>query len=208
MRAGSEPSGGSRRRGRRPGDQGTREAILSAARRRFGDQGFHGATIRLIASDAGVDPALVLHYFGNKADLFAAAVQLPVTPSEVVTVLTDVDRNQLGETILRTLIELWQDPDTLAVWLGLVRSAMSDEKAARLLREFLSSAVFSRIAHALGGGAEAEYRVSLVASQIVGLGIARHVIGLEPLASASPEELVAAVAPTLQRYLTGELAGG
>lgn len=205
MSSRTETTSGEGRSGRRPGDQGTREAILSAARRRFGDQGFNGATIRLIASDAGVDPSLVMHYFGTKADLFAAAVQLPVTPSEVVAALGRVDPDQLGELVLRTLLDLWEDPDALAAWLGLIRSATSDERAARMLREFLDSAVFSRIAHVLGGGPEAEYRVSLVGSQIVGLGIARHVVGLEPLASASPDELVAAIAPTLQRYLTGPL---
>lgn len=160
----------------------------------------------MIAADAGVDPALVLHYYGNKADLFAAAVHMPVAPSEEFAFVTDVDRDQLGEALLRNLLGLWDDPDALAAWLGLLRSAMSDQRAMQMLREFLVEVVFETIGAALGdAGDDVDLRLSLVASQVVGLGLARHVVGLEPLASASTDDLVDAVAPNLQRYLTGEL---
>jgi AcrR family transcriptional regulator len=201
-RRGRGPTG--RRPGRRPGDHGAREAILAAARRSFGQRGYAAATIRAIAAEAGVDPALVLHYYGSKADLFAAAVHLPVTPSESLAVLAETDREQLGEAIARLVVGMWENPDVLAGWLGLLRSAASDEDAARTFREFITSGVLERIGQLLDAP-DAEYRVSLVGSQIVGLGIARHILRIEPLASASTEELVAAVAPTLQRYLTGEL---
>lgn len=192
------------RSGRRPGEPGTREAILAAARRRFGQHGFAGATIRMIAADAGVDPALVLHYFGTKVDLFAAAASLPVTPSEKLAVAATTDRDKLGETILRTVVEVWENPDGLSAWLALIRSATSDERAAQMMREFITSAVFDPVADMLGEE-DARYRMSLAASQIVGLGIVRYVVGVEPLASASTDDLIEAVAPTLQRYLTGPL---
>lgn len=147
-----------------------------------------------------------MHYFGNKVDLFGAAMRLPITPTETVTAFEGADPDQLGEMILRKLLTWWEDPEGLAVWSGLIRSAMVDEKAAQMLKEFLTSAVLQRIARTLGG-ADAEYRVSLVASQIVGLGVARYIVRIEPLASASTDELVSALAPNLQRYLTGDLGG-
>lgn len=201
--------GRGRGRGRRaPGD--AEAAILAAARRRFGDHGFGGATIRAIAADAGVDPALVLHYYGSKTDLFAAAMQVPIpigTARELVEQAAGRDLDQLGEALLRMVLAVWEDPDGRAAWLGMVRSAVADERAAAMLREFLVDVLLRPAAGALGG-ADAEQRLALVASQIVGLGVARHVVGLEPLASATPDELVAAVAPTLQRYLTGPLGNG
>jgi AcrR family transcriptional regulator len=197
---------GRRRPGRRPGDHTAREDILDAARRAFGARGFAGATIRAIAADAGVDPALVLHYYGNKADLFAAAVRLPLTPSESFAVLEPVDRGDLGEAILRLVLAIWENPDALAAWLGLIRSATTDEDAATVLRDLVTSVIIERMGDLLRlDDSDAAYRVSLVGSQIVGLGIARHVLRLEPLASASTADLIAAVAPTLQRYLTGVL---
>jgi AcrR family transcriptional regulator len=197
---------GRRRPGRRPGDHTAREDILDAARQAFGARGFAGATIRAIAADAGVDPALVLHYYGSKADLFAAAVRLPLTPSESFAVLEPVDRGDLGEAILRLVLAIWENPDALAAWLGLIRSATTDEDAATVLRDLVTSVIIERMGDLLRlDDSDAAYRVSLVGSQIVGLGIARHVLRLEPLASASTADLIAAVAPTLQRYLTGVL---
>jgi AcrR family transcriptional regulator len=192
------------RTGRRPGEHPAREDILVAARRRFGELGFKGATIRSIAADAGVDPALVIHYYGNKFDLFTAAVRFPLSPREVLDALEDTSPDQLGEALLRTVIGLWEEPDSLDAWLALLRSATSEEQAATMLREFLTQAVFERLAGKLDA-ADAGYRVALVASQVVGLGIARHVLRLEPIASASTDELVATVGLTLQRYLTGPL---
>lgn len=195
-----------RRTGRRPGEHSAREDILDAARRAFGERGFAGATLRAIAADAGVDPALVLHYYGNKADLFAAAVRLPLTPSDSFAVLEPVDRDDLGEAILRLVLAVWENPATLAAWLGLIRSATTDDDAARLLRDLVTSVITDRMGELLHlDDADAAYRVSLAGSQIVGLGIARHVLRLEPLASAPTTELISAVAPTLQRYLTGAL---
>ena len=195
-----------RRTGRRPGDHAAREDILRAARRAFGERGFAGATIRAIAADAGVDPALVLHYHRTKAELFAAAVRLPLSPSESFAALEPVGRDDLGEAVLRLVLAIWEDPDALDAWLGLIRSATTDDAAAAMLRDLVTNVVVERMGDLLRlDDAAVAYRVSLVGSQIVGLGVARHVLRLEPLASASTSDLVAAVAPTLQRYLTGAL---
>jgi AcrR family transcriptional regulator len=195
-----------RRTGRRPGDHAAREDILRAARRAFGERGFAGATIRAIAADAGVDPALVLHYHRTKADLFAAAVRLPLSPSESFAALEPVGRDDLGEAVLRLVLATWEDPDALDAWLGLIRSATTDDAAATMLRDLVTNVVVERMGDLLRlDDAAVAYRVSLVGSQIVGLGVARHVLRLEPLASASTSDLVSAVAPTLQRYLTGAL---
>jgi AcrR family transcriptional regulator len=192
------------RTGRRAGDTGTRDAILSAA---LGEQGFTGATIRSIAAEARVDPALVMHYYGNKADLFAAAVDLPLTVRDGLVKLAATEPEAMGEAMLRTVTSVWEDPDGLAAWLGLLRSAVADERAAEMLREFLASAILAPVAERLGSDSDdAVWRVSLAAGQIVGLGIARYVVRIEPLASAPMDDVVAAVAPTLQRYLTGDLS--
>lgn len=193
------------RRARKAGDPETRQVILHAARRRFGDSGFAAATIRRIAADADVDPALVMHYFGSKADLFAAAMELSFSPGRVIaSVLGSARREELGETIMRTLMGVWSDPDALAGWLGFLRSAASDEQAAAMLREFVAEVILKPVAGVIGGP-DAERRVGLAASQIVGVGVTRYIIRLEPVASASPEDLVSTIGPTLQRYLTGVL---
>lgn len=192
------------RPGRRPGTPATRDAILTAARRCFAERGFGGATIRLVASEAGVDPALVHHYFGTKADLFAAAVELPVQPSDRVAALLAADRSHLGEALLRVVLGVWDSEPGRGAWVGLIRSALSDDAALALLRDFLVSSIFKPVAAALEVD-DADFRVGLVASQVVGLGIARHVVGLDPLATRSDDDLLAAVAPVLQHYLTGDL---
>lgn len=199
-----------RGRGRPPGARGTggaRDAILAAARRRFAEDGYGRATVRAVARDAGVDPALVIHYFGSKADLFAAAVDLPVSPSDVVERLTAVPVDRLGEAVVRAALALWGEPGTLDAWVGLVRAAMADEAAAASLRDFVTNAIVEPLVARLDGVgvADGPLRGTLVASQVVGLGVARHIVGLEPLASLGGDGLVAAYAPTLQRYLTGPL---
>lgn len=202
------PGGPSRgaRRGRRPGDARTREAILDAARRTFSRHGFTGTTVRVVAAEAGVDPALVFHYFATKADLFAAAARMPPVVAGIADRLAGLRPDQLGEAILRTLVELWSEPDALAAWVSLVRAAMGDERAAAMLREFLTDVILAPLATALDVP-DADRRLALVASQVVGLGVARHVLAVEPLASAPGDDLVEAVAPTIQRYLTGDLGG-
>jgi AcrR family transcriptional regulator len=206
-----QTAGGSRS-GRRSGDSGTREAILAAARRRFGDHGYDGATIRGIAADAGVDAALVHHFFGTKERLFAAAMRLPIVPGELVAAALDPGTREpgqsLGEHLLRTLLGAWDVPEVRATFLGLLRSAVTSEQAAGMLREFATESILGRLAGAVAPGAaddDAQFRAALVASQVLGLGLARYVLGLGPLAQAGSGDLAAAIGPTLERYLTGEL---
>jgi AcrR family transcriptional regulator len=216
---GKAPAGRARghggRSGRRGGDSGTREAILAAARTRFGDYGYDGATIRGIAADAGVDAALVHHFFGTKERLFAAAMRLPMVPGELVAsalaaAAADPGRS-LGEQMLHTVLGAWDVAEMRATFLGLLRSAVTSEQAAAMLREFATEAILGRIAAAAGGpdgggaepSADPRLRAALVASQVLGLALARYVLELEPLAAASTDDLARAIGPTLDRYLTG-----
>jgi AcrR family transcriptional regulator len=193
------------RTGRRPGVSGTREAILDAARRAFAEHGYQHATIRGVADLAGVDPALVHHYFGTKQELFVAAVRLPVNPIERLTAVLAEDPDQAGRRMVETFLSVWDHAATQSPLLALVRSAVGDEHAAAMLREFIAEEVLGQVAHRLGG-ADARLRATLVGSQIIGLAMARYIVKVEPLASAPPAQIVAAVGPTLQRYLTGDLA--
>ncbi|MGN9808642.1 TetR/AcrR family transcriptional regulator [Micromonospora sp. BQ11] len=194
-----------RRTGRRPGNPDTREAILRAAREAFADRGYDAASIRAIAAAAGVDPALVHHYFGNKDQLFLAAMNAPLNPGELLPAVLAGDRDGIGERLARTFLGVW-DSSAGTAGVALLRSALSNEWTARLLREFITTQVLRRVLENLDvDPAELPLRGSLVASQLMGLAMVRHVVKLEPAASADPELLVAAVAPTLQRYLTAPL---
>jgi AcrR family transcriptional regulator len=192
------------RTGRRPGRSGTREAILAAARESFTAAGYDGASIRNIAERASVDPALVHHYYGSKRELFIAAIELPLDVTVVLDRVLAGERDRVGERIVGMMLSVWDSQVDRSPLIALVRSAVSDERAARMLREFLVSALFSRIAERLGLP-DSRLRASLVASQIIGLMIARYVVRVEPIASAPPQVVIDAVGPNLQRYLTGDL---
>ncbi|MFP5219207.1 MAG: TetR family transcriptional regulator [Actinomycetes bacterium] len=192
------------RTGRRPGDSGAREAILAAARRSFGTSGFAGTTIRAVAGEAGVDPALVHHYFGSKQQLFAASLELPVDPEVLVPMLLEGPRDGVGERVVRTFVGIWDGVPGQGPMLALLRSAVSDPRAADSLRDFLSRVILGPLTAAAAPD-RPELRAALMASQMVGLAVTRYVVHLEPVASASGDELAATVGPTLQRYLTGEL---
>jgi AcrR family transcriptional regulator len=204
--SGAGTSGRVHRTGRRSGDSGTREAILEAARARFAEHGYDGATIRGIAADAGVDPALVHHFYGTKERLFAEALRFPAIPSEILDQVAQAEADRLGETFVRTVLQVWESPETRDRSIALLRSAVTNEQAAAMLRSFVEGGIFGAIARVVGDD-DAEFRASLVASQIVGLGIARIVLRIEPIASAHIDELAAAIGPTVQRYLTGDVRG-
>ena len=177
--------------------------MLAAARAVFADRGYDSASIRVIASAAGVDPALVHHYFGSKEKLFLAAVQAPADPDDLLPEVLAGGTADLGANVVRMLLRVWDGP-AQAGGLALVRSAVSNEWTARLLREFLTTRVLRRVVSTLDAPqAERDARGGLAASQLIGVVMARYVLRVEPLASASPEEVVAAVGPTVQRYLTG-----
>ncbi len=196
-----------RRSGRRPGNPDTRDAILTAARRIFAEKGFDKASIRAIATDAGVDPALVHHYFGTKDKLFLATINAPIDPSKLIPQALEGPLEEAGERLVRMMLSVWDSPAGAAA-VTLLRSAMSNDWTARLMREFVVTQVLRRAVTVLVlDPAEAPLRTALVASQISGLAVTRYVLKVEPLASAPPEVLVAAIGPTVQRYLTGDLPG-
>jgi AcrR family transcriptional regulator len=188
------------RPGRRPGASGTREAILVAARARFAEVGYDRATIRAIALQAGVDPALVMHFFGSKQQLFLAAIESTIHPAEVVPELLEGGIDGLGERLARFYLGMWEDPQARDGVAGIMRSAVTHEDAAALLRGFLGSELFGRLVPSIEGP-DATLRVELAGSHLIGLAMARYVVKVEPLASADVETVVAAVGPTIQRYL-------
>ena len=195
------------RTGRRPGPNRTRAAILHAARAAFADRGYDGVSVRAVAREAGVDAALVHRFYGSKEALFIAAMDLPVAPSALVAGLLAEGVDRVGERLVRTFLELFDRPEAFAPFLALIRGAVSNERAAALLREFITREVLGRLSAAASPD-RPELRASLAGSQVVGLAMARYVVGVPPLAGADPETVVACVGPTIQRYLTGELAAG
>jgi len=191
--------------GRRAGRSTSRNDILEAARARFARHGYIGTTVRAVAVDARVDAALVHYFFGTKTSLFAAAMALPVNPADVLAgVLTD-GVEDLGERLARAFLRIWDDPAAGAPLVGLVRSAASHDEAATMLREFAGQEMLARLAGALDDP-RAELRATLVGAQLLGVAMGRYVLRIEPLASANHDTLASALAPTLQRYLTGELS--
>ena len=192
------------RTGRRPGDSGSRAAILDAARARFASAGYDGATIRAIAADAGVDPALVHHFFGTKERLFVATMRLPVEPAKVVPALLAPGLDGLGERLARLFIGLFRELGDANPMLALIRSAAAHPDAARLFREFFTRSVLERVAAELEVP-QPKLRAALCASQVMGVLVAKFIVGLGPLVEADDETLIAAYAPALQHYLTGDL---
>jgi AcrR family transcriptional regulator len=200
----STDNGEARRSGRRPGGTSTREGILKAAAAAFADRGYDRATIRDIAARAGVDPALVIHYFGSKEALFTEVLQLPIRPREVFLRAAAADSGSIGATVVRTFLETWEPPEQRVRLTAMLRSATTNDAAMRLLRDLLVREVFAPMTEVLGVR-DGELRATLVGSQLVGLALMRYIGRIEPLASASIDELVAAVGPTAQRYLTGDM---
>jgi len=197
-----------RRSGRRPGHSGAKEQILAAAREQFAAGGYEGTSIRGIAAAAEVDPALVHHYFVTKEKLFVAVVAPPADPDELIPQVVAGPAEEVGERVVRMFLSVLESPATGPGFRALLRGGLANDLSARLLREFFTRQVVRRLTAALDGVVPAEEmpaRASLVASQIFGMVLMRYLIGLEPLASMDHDQVVTAVAPTVQRYLTGDL---
>ncbi|MDQ4116791.1 MAG: TetR family transcriptional regulator [Actinomycetota bacterium] len=204
MSSATGPDGSARRRrGRRGTGEDTRAQLLTAAREEFRARGYDGATVRRIAERAGVDAAMVNHWFGGKDALFTASLEVPVDPATIRERVLPGDPELLGERIVRRFLAIWDGagPDP---FVALLRSVAAHPPAARMMREFVTRLVVGPIVASVSPDRHAE-RGALLATQIVGLGMVRYVVKLEPLASASHDDVVAAVAPALQRYLTGDL---
>ncbi len=192
-----------RRTGRRPGVTHTRDDILEAARRLFSRNGYSGTSIRAIAREAGVDPALVHHYFRSKAEVFAAAVDDALRPSEILGE-DDLEPDTLGESLVRRFLERIESPAAGDSLLAVLRSAVTHDEVAKRLRGFLANELYARVAQAIRRP-DSALRAALVGSALVGIAISRLVLKVEALARVDRETLVRAVGPTVQRYLTGDI---
>jgi AcrR family transcriptional regulator len=192
------------RTGRRPGESSTRDEILDAARRLFSERGYQGATMRAIAAEAGVDAALIVHFFGSKAGLLAEAVEWPFDPEVEMPKLLVDGRRHVGRHLAALFVRTWDDEGTRHPVLILLRAATVEPQAAEMLSEFMGKRIYRPLMEQLDVD-HPELRSDLVVSQLVGLGLVRYLQPLEPLASATPEHIIDWIAPTLQRYLTGKL---
>jgi AcrR family transcriptional regulator len=194
-----------RRRGRPRGANrdDTKARILAAAAAEFGEHGYEGASIRSIARRAEVDPALVHHYFDDKAALVAEVVAVPLRPDRIVQGALEGPIDELGERLLRGVLAAWDAPAVRPAATVALRSALGQGPVARMLREFLRREIMLRVAARIGDAEDAELRAELAASQIVGVIMVRYVLAFEPVASLSDDEIVARVAPAVQWHLTG-----
>jgi AcrR family transcriptional regulator len=193
-----------RRSGRRPGGPDTRGEISAAAGRLFAERGYDRTSMRAVAAEAGVDPALVTHYFGSKQRLFVSVVELPMDPGLIATQVVEGDPESAGERLARTVVSVLESGPGRERATSVVRAAASEPEAAALLREQITQQLFGPVVRLLASD-EPELRANLCGSQLVGLVMARYVVGIEPLASLDPERVVRAIAPVLQHYLTGDL---
>ena len=192
------------RRGRRPGPESSRTAVLDAARSLFAEVGFERATIRGIGARAGVDPALVHYFFGTKEELLRATLVLPFDPDLVFAGL-DAHPGDEGRALVARVLQVWRNPQVRERLTALLRAAMSREEAQLALRELLTRELIRRLASRVDTH-DAPLRAGLVASQLAGLAMTRFVVGIEPISQATDAQLIAAVGPTIQRYLTGDIS--
>lgn len=190
-------------RGRRAGTPDTREAIRLAARARFLAEGYQDVTLRSVAADAGVDVALISYYFGSKQGLFGAAMALPVNPAELFARLLDStpDLAALPPLVLRTIIGVWDDPETGAQLKALARAAVADDHLARLIREAVAKEIAGRLTTRIGGP-DADRRAGAFVVHMAGLIFSRYLLQVEPIASMTPDEIVAVLTPPLTAILT------
>ena len=187
----AEPAAGVRRRS----DQ-TRADILSAARERFAADGYERATIRAIAADAAIDPAMVMRYFGSKEKLFAAAAEFDLRLPD----LSSLPRDQLGAALINHFLDRWEDDESLK---ALLRASVTNEVAADRMRRLFAEQL-GPLTTSLADPATAATRAGLVATQALGFALCRYVLALPPVAALTREEAVAWLGPTITRYLTGD----
>jgi AcrR family transcriptional regulator len=189
------------RTGRPRGKTDTRNVILATARRMFAEAGYDKTSVRDVAAAACVDPAMIRHYFGSKAELFRATMGWPFEPADVAARITGGDRDQIGERLTRVFFEAWENPDSRAPLLAILRGAATHADSATLVRQFIQGQVYSQIAAGVGGP-DAELRIDLAMSQLLGIAYLRHILHVDPIASTPVAELVRRVAPVITSHLT------
>jgi len=195
------------RRGRRKGQPDTGLEILAAARALFAERGFAGTSIRGVAAAAGVDPALVHHYYGTKEGLFRAALEMPIDPESLLAGIVAGGAEQAPGRLVETFVRVWDSPETGPATVSFLRRVLAEQESADLVRDFIGAALLRNAADKLLGAvdvAEAQARIGLVVSQMLGLVVMRKVLRIEPIASMTAAQLTAAVAPTIARYLHGD----
>ena len=195
-----------KRPGRPPGTSDTRDRILVSARELFARNGIDKSSIRAIAKDAGVDPALVHHYFGTKTQLFAAAIHIPIDPMQVIGPLREVPVEKIGYVLPSVLLPLW-DSELGKGFIAELRSLLAGNDVTLIrsfLQEVITQEVGTRVDDPPGSG---PVRIQFVASQLVGVVMARYILELDPFKSLPVEQIAETIAPNLQNYLTGDLPG-
>ena len=191
--------------GRRPGNQDTRGQIVTAARHAFAAKGFAGASMRGIAAEAGVDAALIHHYFESKQQLFLATIAMPLGLPGLLEQVAAGDRNDLGERLVRTVLGVW-DSELQPSLVAAIRTALTDSALTRSVGEFFTLEVIGQVLRRDDlSPDEANRRAGLVASQVLGLVIGRYVLQLPVLVDRETADLVAEIGPTVQRYVDGRI---
>ncbi len=189
------------RTGRPRGKTDTRNVILAAARHTFAEAGYDKTSVREVAAAAGVDPAMIRHYFGSKAELFRATMGWPFEPEQIADRILGGERDGIGERLTRVFFEAWEYPDSQAPLLAILRGAATHDESANLVRQFIQGQVYQHIAAGVGGH-DAQLRIDLAMAQLLGIAYLRHVLRVEPIASTPVDELVRSVAPAITRHLT------
>lgn len=190
--------------GRRPGGLSSRDAILKAARDLFTLHGYKGATVRAIANEAGADPALIRHFFGDKDGLFAAAMALPSDATHEILGVFSAPADQWGRRLTEAYLGLWERPETAAPLRATLVSAFTNEQALDQFREFLLATILEPASKKLTTS-EPQLRLTVAISHLIGIALARHLMKAPPIAQQSLTNLTALVAPVIQAYLTGPL---
>lgn len=189
------------RRGRRQGEPVSREGVLRAAKQRFAEEGYEKATLRAIATDAHVDPSMVIYLFGSKAELFRESLRLVIDPDMLADALADGD-GDMGTRMARAYLGIWEHPDSAATMVAMLQSATSNPDAHDAFRGFIQTYLLTAVSGAIGGGEQARLRALLAATNLVGTAMLRYVMRVAPLAELPAEDVVALIAPTVNRYLT------
>lgn len=193
-----------RARGRPRGDSRTKADILAAARGRFLRLGYGRVTMRSIASDAGVDAALISYYFDSKRGLFGAAMRVDASPPDVLVAALRGPLERLPQRLLSLVLAVWDDPERGPSLLALAQTALHDPESGRLFREMAEREMVTRLAARLGGR-DAHQRAAIATSQLTGLVVTRYVLRIEPVASMTHQELIVGMTPALRQALSGRL---
>jgi AcrR family transcriptional regulator len=182
-----------------------KDAVLAAAKSRFAAQGFEKTTLREIASDAHVDAAMVLYLFGSKDALFRESIRLIIDPTKLAAAISDGGADDIGVRMVRAYLQIWDQPETQTSMITMLASATSNSAAREAFQDFMREYVLTAVSGALGGGADSQLRATLAATNLVGTALIRYVFAVGPLAEVSTDEVVAMIAPTVQRYLTADV---